>query len=135
MKAILSGGVIVETDYFESSARDAGRAWLVMCGTQWHVLLPRCCDGVPRLCVARPVTARAEVDGWRWRLELDGWHLPFPVSQIIGKRPRLPDVGTQCRRSLTLYATRVRRGSGQSFFGAFDEGVSVYAQCPLFLVR
>jgi hypothetical protein len=135
MYAHFAGGTLSQTDYFESRDRDAGRAWLVMESTSWHVLLPHPCAHPPSLAYARPVTDSQEWEGWRWRLELGGWHLPLPRAQIIGPRPRLPDPYTRTQRTLTLYDSVLRAAAGQSFFGNLRIGIQICATCPLHLVR
>lgn len=135
MKAVLTGGAITHTDYFESRDHEAGRAWLVMDGTAWHVLLPRTCPHRLSVAYARPVTDCQERDGWRWRLELGNWHLPLTRTQIIGSRPPLPQPYTSTQRSLTLYDSLLRASSGQSFFGSMEVGIQIAATCTLHLVR
>jgi hypothetical protein len=56
MKTSIAGGVIHTTDYFSSRDRDEGRAWLVMHGTGWHVLLPQPCPRRPTVAHARPLS-------------------------------------------------------------------------------
>ncbi len=78
MKASFAGGVLHSTDYFSSRDHEEGRAWLVLSGCDWHVLLPRLPASRLTVAHARPVTDCQELDGWRWRLELGHWHLPLP---------------------------------------------------------
>jgi len=135
MKADFSGGTLHSTDYFQSRDREAGRAWLIMQGSHWHVLLPRLCAMRPTAAIARPVTDSQERDGWRWRLELGEWFVPLPRPQIIGPRPLLPEPYTTSDRTLTLYATETHPAAGQSFFGSIQPGIQIHATCHLYLVR
>ena len=130
-----AGGQIFKTDYFLSRDREEGRAWLALEGGIWHVLLPRLCQPLPTVAYARPVTDCQEPDRWRWRLELDEWHLPLPCRQIIGPRPFLPQPYTCSERPLTLYASEMTRGSGQTFFGSIQHGIQIHGVCRLYLVR
>jgi hypothetical protein len=135
LKASFAGGVLHSTDYFSSRDHDEGRAWLVLCGTDWHVLLPRLPPSRLTVAHARPVTDCHELDGWRWRLELGGWHLPLPRRQILSQRPLLPQPYTCSERTLTLYTGELKAASGQSFFGSVQLGVQIHCTCRLWLVR
>ncbi len=163
MQASFAGGVLHSTDYFSSRDHDEGRAWLVLSGRDWHVLLPRCPAARLTVAHARPVTDCHELDGWRWRLELGGWHLPLPRRQILSTRPPLPQPYTCSERTLTLYTGEVKATSGQSVdstaprrfgagapdvpsvskasgpsawgFGSLRIGVQIHATCRLRLVR
>jgi hypothetical protein len=163
MKASFAGGVLHSTDYFSSRDRDEGRAWLVLSGCDWHVLLPRPPACALRVAHARPVTDCQELDGWRWRLELGGWHLPLPRRQILSPRPRLPEPYTCSERTLTLYCGETRATAGQSVdstaprrvganapdvpsvskaskpsafgFGSIQTGLQIHSTCRLWLVR
>lgn len=135
MNTSFAGGVIRETDYFDSADRDQGLAWLVIHDHAWHVLLPDRCARRPREAYARPVIAHDEPDGWRWRLELGDWHLPLPTAQIIGPRPPLPEPRSRSARTLTLYSNELHKSRGQSFFGTMQPGIQIEGICELFLVR
>jgi hypothetical protein len=163
VKASFAGGVLHSTDYFSSRDCDEGRAWLVLCGTDWHVLLPHLPASRLTVAHARPVTDCHELDGWRWRLELGRWHLPLPRRQILSQRPLLPQPYTQSLRTLTLYTSELKATSVQSVdstaprrvganapdvpsvskaskpsalgFGNLQPGLQIFATCRLWLVR
>ncbi len=146
IKASFAGGVLHSTDYFSSRDHEEGRAWLVLCGTDWHVLLPRLPASRLTVAHARPVTDCHELDGWRWRLELGRWHLPprlqrcsncgqVPRRQILSQRPLLPQPYTCSERTLTLYTSEMKATSGQSMFGTLQPGLQIHGTCRLWLVR
>jgi hypothetical protein len=135
MKASITGGVLLSTDYFSSRDRDEGRAWLVVHACDWHVLLPHPPARRSAVAHARPVTDCHEPDGWRWRLELGEWFLPLPRRQIIGPRPCLPEPYTRSERTLTLYCGEVTASAAQSFFGSIQPGLQIHSTCRLWLVR
>ena len=47
----------------------------------------------------------------------------------------MPGLNTRSERTLTLPASELRVGSGQTFFGSIQLGVQIHATCPLYLVR
>jgi hypothetical protein len=82
MFADFEGGQISRTDYFQSRDRDEGRAWLIVQGGCWHVLVPPHFNCRASHALARPVVDHGEWEGWRWRLEIGGQRLQLPRRQI-----------------------------------------------------
>lgn len=80
MFADFDGGQISRTDYFQSRDRDEGRAWLIVQGGCWHVLIPPRFSCHPTVALARPVVDHDELEGWRWRLEIAGHRLQLHAS-------------------------------------------------------
>lgn len=137
MKIDLHGSHISETDYFESIDYEQGIAWCVIEQGVWHLLVPSPPIHPPSMVEARPVTDRQERDGWRWRVELPGWHLPLFGRCIRPGRPSLPEPFTRWERTAVFYHAIMREDKcrGSSFFGSIQRGVQVWAKCPLWIVR
>jgi hypothetical protein len=137
MKIDFDGSHITDTDYFESPDREKGIAWCLVDHGVWHVLVPHPPIHPPSMVEARPVTDRQERDGWRWRVELPGWHLPLFGRCIRPRRPPLPEPFTRLERTVVFYHAIMRedRHRGSSFFGSVQEGVQIWARCPLWVVR
>ena len=135
MFADFDGGQISRTDYFQSRDRDEGRAWLIVQGGCWHVLVPPRFNCRVSHALARPVVDHGEWEGWRWRLEIGGQRLQLPRRQILGYRPTLPQPFTRTHRTLHLYASETARHGGQSFFGSVEPGVQLHGSCRLLLIR
>ena len=131
MFADFDGGQISRTDYFQSRDRDEGRAWLIVQGGCWHVLVPPHFNCRVSHALARPVVDHGEWEGWRWRLEIGGQRLQLPLRQILGYRPALPQPFTRTHRTLHLYASETARHSGQSFFGSVEPGVQLPRHLPI----
>ena len=130
-----AGGQISRTDYFSSRDCEEGRAWLSVHGGCWHVLIPPQFACRPTVAHARPVIDSGEWEGWRWRLEFGGHHLPLPRCQILGPRPMLSQPYTRSERTLTLCSSELKAASGQSFYGSLQLGVQIHATCRLWLVH
>lgn len=162
MFADFDGGQISRTDYFQSRDRDEGRAWLIVQGGCWHVLVPPHFNCRASHALARPVVDHGEWEGWRWRLEIGGQRLQLPRRQILGYRPMLPQPFTRTHRTLHLYASETARHGGQSLtprlpavsgspqtcrlsqrppnlrplaFGSVEPGVQLHGTCRLLLIR
>jgi hypothetical protein len=126
----------IQTDYYSSRDCEDGIPWCYIAQGTWHLLLPgppR--GGVPEIVEARPVTCMSERDGWRWRVEIGGWHLPLYWRCLRPYRPRLPEPWTRDERRAVLYCGHLERRAGSSFFGALEPGLQVCAEVPLWIVR
>lgn len=137
MKITFNGSHITETDYFESRDREQGVIWCHVHAGVWHVLVPSPPIHPPSMVEARPVTDCEEQDGWRWRIELPGWHLPLYGRCLRPRRPPLPEPLTRAERTAVFYHAILREEQQRvsSFFGSIKPGMQIWASCPLWLVR
>ena len=137
MKITFKGSHITDTDYFESRDREMGVPWCIIHAGAWHVLMPSPPIHPPSMVEARPVTDCEEQDGWRWRIELPGWHLPLYGRCLRPRRPPLPEPLTRAERTAVFYHAILREEQqrGSSFFGSIKPGMQIWATCPLWLVR
>ncbi len=76
-----------------------------------------------------------DADGWRWRLEIDGWHLPLFRRCFTPFRPGYPDRWQRLERSAVLYCGIQEHRSGASFFGTVQPGLQESGRVTLWLVR
>ena len=125
----------LETDYYTTSTEHlCDIPWCYIQSSTWHILLPKKPAGLrPESVLARPVTSRNEPDGWRWRLEIGGWHLPLYYRCLKPFRPSLIPKYAKEERSAVMYCgERYAPNTPQTFSSV---GLQIYHRCPLFLVR
>lgn len=137
MRIDFKGANITDTDYFGSRDWQLGIPWCLVHEGTWHVLIPRPPIHPPSMVECRPVTDSQERDGWRWRLELPEWHLALYERCLSPKRPRLPEPMTSIQRRVVFYHAIMREEQhrGSSFFGTVQEGMQIWASCPLWILR
>lgn len=128
-------GSALETDYYTSRDCERGVPWIYVSANNWHVLLPR----PPRRRVssarALPVTDREDTDGWRWRLEIEAWHLPLFRRCFVPFRPGFPGRGERFERTAILYCGIQHHTASSSFFGSIQPGMQECGRVVLWLVR
>lgn len=128
-------GSTLTTDYYSSLDHERGVPWCYVAGETWHLLLPH----PPRRGVssirAIPVTDREDPEGWRWRVEIDKWHLPLFRRCIAPRRPGYPARGDRLERSAVLYCGYQQVTRSSSFFGSIQPGLQECGRVTLWLVR
>jgi hypothetical protein len=134
LKIEITGLHITDTDYFESTDYEQGIAWCVVEHGVWHLLVPSPPIHPPSMVETRPVTDRQDRDGWRWRASC---HLPLFGRYIRPRRPSLPEPLTRYERTAVFYHAIMRgdKCKGSSFFSSVQQGVQIWAKCPLWILR
>jgi len=127
-------GSCLTTDYYSSRDRERGVPWCYVSAGTWHILLPHPPARRVTSCRALPVKDREDPDGWRWRLEIEAWHLPIYRRCFSPFRPGFPAKGERFERAAVLYTGFMSAKPGQSFFGSVQPGLQE-SHCTLWLVR
>lgn len=128
-------GSTLTTDYYSSLDCERGVPWCYVSSGLWLILLPHPPGRRVSSMRAIPVTDREDPEGWRWRLEIDGWHLPLFRRCIAPFRPRFPERGERLERSAVLYCGFAEIARGSSFFGSIQPGLQECGRLTLWLVR